>query len=101
MFRRLSDTLETNDADLKKVWDICKSTVKYGAQETFVDCPMREKGQYAGDLTITTAAHLVLTKDASLTSKAIENQAQSAAVCKGLLAVTPGSLMQEIADYSL
>ena len=94
-------TLETNDADLKKVWEICKSTVKYGAQETFVDCPMREKGQYAGDLTIMTAAHLVLTKDASLTSKAIENQAQSAAVCKGLLAVTPGSLMQEIADYSL
>ena len=74
-------TLETNDADLKKVWDICKSTVKYGAQETFVECPMREKGQYAGDLTITTAAHLVLTKDASLTSKAIENQPLSAKVC--------------------
>ena len=93
--------LETDEEDLKKVWEICKNGVKYGAQEVFVDCPLREKGQYAGDLTVTSAAHLILTKDSTLLKKAIDNQMQSAVVCKGLLAVTPGSHMQEIADYSL
>ena len=66
-----------------------------------VDCPLREKGQYAGDLTVTGASHLVLTGDTSLFKKAIDNQMQSAFICKGLMAVMPGSLMQEIADYSL
>lgn len=93
--------LETGNKKLKAVWQICKNSIKYGSQETFVDCPQREKGQYAGDLTVTSAAHLILTHDLSLLRKAIDNQMQSAFVCEGLLAVTPGSLMQEIADYSL
>lgn len=94
-------TLKTNDPVLQQVWQICKNGVKYGAQEVFVDCPMREKGQYAGDLTVTSAAHIILTGDLSLFKKAIDNQMQSAVVCPGLLAITPGSLCAEIADYSL
>lgn len=66
-----------------------------------MDCPSREKGQYAGDLTVTSAAQILLTGDLSLFEKALENQMQSSLICKGLMAVTPGSLMQEIADYSL
>ena len=93
--------LETADPILRDVWNICKNGVKYGAQEVFVDCPVREKGQYAGDLTVTSASHIVLTGDYSLLKKAIDNQMQSAVICKGLMAVTPGSYMQEIADYSL
>lgn len=93
--------LETDDEVLAAVFEICKNGVKYGAQETFTDCPQREKGQYAGDLTISGASQSLLTGDLSLLRKAIDNQMQSAAVCPGLLAVTPGSQMQEIADYSL
>ena len=93
--------LETQDEVLKAVWDICKNGIKYGSQEVYVDCPMREKGQYAGDLTISSSAHIILTGDLSLFEKAIDNQMQSTFICKGLMAVTPGSLMQEIADYSL
>lgn len=93
--------LETNNKILKSVWDICKNGVKYSSQEVFVDCPTREKGQYAGDLTVTGASHVVLTGDTSLLKKAIDNQMQSTRICKGVMAVTPGSLMQEIADYSL
>lgn len=92
--------LETSSEVLKSVWDICKNGVKYGSQECFVDCPTREKGQYAGDLTITSASHLILTGDTSLFKKAIDNQMQSAKIRKGLLAVAPGSFLQEIADYS-
>ena len=92
--------LETSSPILKGVWDICKNGVKYGSQECFVDCPTREKGQYAGDLTVTSASHLILTGDTSLLKKGIDNQMQSAKIRKGLLAVTPGSFLQEIADYS-
>ena len=94
-------TLETSDPVLQSVWQICKNGVKYGSQEVFVDCPMREKGQYAGDLTVTSGSHVILTGDLSLFQKALDNQIQSAFICKGLMAVTPGSLMQEIGDYSL
>ena len=93
--------LETDNKVLKSVWDICKNGIKYGAQEVFVDCPSREKGQYAGDLTISSSSHVIVTGDYSLFEKAVDNQMQSAAVCPGLLAVTPGNYMQEIADYSL
>lgn len=93
--------LQTESEALKAVWDICKNGVKCGAQEVFVDCPTREKGQYAGDLTVTSASHLVLTGDGSLLKKAIDNQMQSLHYCDGLLCVTPGSFWQEIADYSL
>ena len=51
-------------------------------------------------MTITTASHYWLTGDTSLLKKAMENQMQSAVIDPGLMAVTPGSLMQEIADYS-
>ncbi len=93
--------LETDNEVLAAVFELCKNGVKYGAQETFTDCPQREKGQYAGDLTISGASQSLLTGDLSLLRKAMDNQMQSAAVCPGLLAVTPGSHMQEIADYSL
>ena len=94
-------TLETDSEVLQSVWQICKNGIKYGSQEMYVDCPLREKGQYAGDLTISSASQVVLTGDVSLFKKAIDNQIQSTCICKGMMAVTPGSLMQEIADYSL
>ncbi|MBE6611535.1 MAG: alpha-L-rhamnosidase [Ruminococcaceae bacterium] len=93
--------LETSDPVLSAVFDICKTGVKLGAQEVFVDCPGREKGQYAGDLTITSASHLWLTGDTRLFVKAVKNQMESAFIDEGLMAVTPGSYSQEIADYSL
>lgn len=94
-------TLETGDEILQSVWQICKNGVKFGSQEVYVDCPSREKGQYAGDLTVTSAAQIILTGDLSLFEKALENLMQSSFICKGIMAVSPGSLMQEIADYSL
>lgn len=94
-------TLETDDKILKSVFDICKNGVKYGSQEVYVDCPQREKGQYAGDMTVTSDSQVILTGDVSLLQKAIDDQTASSFICKGLMAVTPSSLMQEIADYSL
>ena len=93
-------TVVSNDEVLNKVFNICKNGVKYGSQDIYVDCPHREKGQYAGDSTITTASSLWLTGDGRLMKKAITDQMLTEKVCPGLLCVAPGSVMQEIADYS-
>lgn len=94
-------TLETEDPILREVFRICKNGVKYGAQEVYVDCPTREKGQYSGDMTITSGSHIVLTGDTSLLKKAMDDLIHSEFICPGLMAVIPSGLNQEIADYSL
>lgn len=94
-------TLDSDNENLNAVFELCKNTMKFCTQEGFMDCPSREKGQYAGDLTITGGTHMLLTGKGDLFLKAIENQIQSLRIVPGMLAVTPGSFMQEIADYSL
>ena len=93
--------LESDDKVLEAVFQLCKTGVKFGSQEVFVDCPSREKGQYAGDMTVTSGAHLWLTGDKYMLEKGIVDHERSTKICKGLMAVLSGALMQEIADYSL
>lgn len=93
--------ISSNHPVLDAVFSLCKNGVKYGSQEVFVDCPSREKGQYAGDMTVTALSHILLTGDITLARKALCDQLRSARICPGIMAVAPGGLMQEIADYSL
>ena len=92
---------KTENENLKKVIRLCANTIKYGTQEQYLDCPTREKGQYLGDVSIAARAHAVLTGDTTLMKKAIDEFCRSTFICKGMMAVSSGSLMQEIADYSL
>lgn len=94
-------TLETGDAALMDIFDLCKSTVRTGVQESYIDCPTREKGQYSGDLAVTSLTHLYLSGDARLLKKALDDWMRSGFITDGLMAVFPSALMQEIADYSL
>ena len=93
--------IKTDDEKLKAVWRLCKNTVLLGAQEGFIDCPTREKGQYLGDAFISGFAHFYLTDDCRLLKKAICDFAASSALCDEILAVAPCSYQQKIADYSL
>lgn len=93
--------LTSEDEDLVAIWNLCKQGVKMGSQGGFLDCPSREKGQYLGDAVITARSHLWLTGDPSLTRKAIHDFALSRMIDPGIMAVAPGSFMQEIAEYSL
>lgn len=86
---------------LNDIWSICRNGVKYGSQEVFVDCPSREKGQYLGDATVTAHSHLYLTGDLRLFKKELKDFARSSYICPGIMAIAPGSTMQEIADFSL
>jgi len=90
-----------NNEDLARIYKLCSDTIKYGVQECFMDCSHREKGQYLGDVTISGLAHMMLTGDASMIIKALDNFCQSSFICKGIMTVAPASFMQEIADYSL
>ncbi|MGI6460598.1 MAG: family 78 glycoside hydrolase catalytic domain [Candidatus Hydrogenedentales bacterium] len=94
-------TFEASDELLTAIWQLCKNGVQFGAQGGFLDCPSREKGQYLGDALITGHSHVVLTGNRSLLAKSIQDFAHSRRICPGLMAVAPGSLMQEIAEYSL
>ncbi len=91
----------SGDREMGRVWDICRNGVWMGSQGGFLDCPSREKGQYLGDAVITARSHLWLTADPTLTRKALHDFALSQRICPGMMAVAPGSFMQEIAEYSL
>lgn len=86
---------------IEDIWEICKNAAIISSQESFLDCPSREKGQYLGDMLITSLTHSYVTGDTRLYKKAIIDFAQSSFIDKGLLAVVPGNFMQEIADFSL
>ncbi len=86
---------------LEKIFQMCKNTVKYGTQEGYLDCPTREKGQYLGDAIVTAHAQVWLTGSTEMLRKCIQQFAETSRICKGLMAVAPGALMQEIADFSL
>lgn len=100
-FPENSAEIITDNEDLRAVFNLCKNTIKYGTQEVFVDCPTREKGQYLGDAYIAGVAHLILTGDPRMLKKAIENAAQSIEFGGEILAVSPCSYKQKIADYAL
>ena len=94
-------TLKCSRDELEDIFRICKTAVRCGCQEGFLDCPSREKGQYLGDAIITARSQLWLTGSTELLRKCIRDFTESLSVSPGMLAVAPGSLMQEIADFSL
>ena len=95
-------TLESSDRWLPSVFSICKRGVELCTQEGYVDCPSREKGQYLGDSVVVSHAQALLSGSTEMMEKCIEQFAQSAELADdGLMGVAPGSLMQEIADFSL
>ncbi len=94
-------TLESSDESLNAVFALCKNTIRAGVQDSYIDCPTREKGQYSGDLAITSLSHIYLSGDVRLLKKALDDWAHSKFIAPALMGVFPCSLMQEIADYSL
>jgi alpha-L-rhamnosidase len=86
---------------LDDIWSLCANAVRDCCQETVVDCPTREKGQYINDAFVTAHSQMLLTGDTRLARKVLEDAALSAGICPGLMAVAPGSVMQEMAEASL
>ena len=90
-----------DDEQLKRIWDLCVNTLKYGVQDGIFDCLEREKGQYLGDGSFTATAFAVLTGDMSIMERLIDEAFNTAFINDGLMTCSPCSFMQEIAEYSL
>ena len=71
-----------------------------GTQEGYVDCPDQRKRTISQGCRCDGACAGIADRKTDAL-KCIDQFAQTRAVCPGLLAVAPGGLMQEIADYSL
>ena len=93
------DLLE--NADIKKIWDLCVHTQKYGVQEMIQDCMDREKGFYLGDGCYTSLTNMILTGDDSMVRKLIDDAFSTELVSDTLLTCMCCSFMQEIAEYPL
>ncbi len=91
----------SDDPDLDAVLKICRQAVINCSIDGFVDCPIRERGQYLGDLLVSAEAFYALTGDFRLFKKALVDFARSEQIAKGLLSCADCSFLQEIADYSL
>ncbi len=94
-------TCQYSEPALRQVWDLCVRSLHYGVQEVIQDCMEREKGQYLGDGALTSAALTVLTGDASIMEKLIDEALRTSFIDEGLMICSPCSFMQEIAEYPL
>lgn len=90
------------DADqLGDIFRICKNAVRVCTQDSHLDCATREKGQYLGDAVVAARSQVWLTGSTEMLRKCVRDFIASGKVSPALMAVAPGALMQEIADYSL
>lgn len=94
-------TLICKEGQLEEIFQICKNAVRCCTQEGYLDCPSREKGQYLGDAIVTARSQIWLTGSTEVLRKCIRDFLDSQVISPTLMAVAPGSLMQEIGDYSL
>lgn len=100
-FEEEACVLKCGDRRMEQVFEICKNGAKYGTQEGYLDCPTREKGQYLGDAVVSAHSQVWLTGSTELLRKCVRQFAWTSRICPGLMGVAPGSLMQEIGDFSL
>ena len=87
--------------ELKRIWDLCVHTQKYGVQEVIQVCMEREKGFYLGDGCYTALTNMVLTGDDSMVRKLIDDAFSTSFITDTLVTCMDCSFMQEIAEYPL
>jgi alpha-L-rhamnosidase len=63
----------SSEETLNDVWEICKHGLKLCTQDVYVDCPTREKAQYAGDLYIQGRASYLIAGEYILQKHALDN----------------------------
>lgn len=89
------------DPNVKKVFDLCVRSQRYGVQELPMDCMEREKGTYLGDGCYSSLCNYVLTKDPAVLKRFVRAALDSSRVTDTLMSCLYCSHMQEIAEYPL
>lgn len=93
-------TFECSDEKMNRIWDICVQGVKIGTQDTYYDCPTREKGGFVGDALISGLSHLILTGDARIYKKFVADCQNTSRYCPAIMAHLPSYDINFCADYS-
>ena len=91
---------DSSDDMMNKIWEICRHSVEIGTQDTYYDCPTREKGGFLGDALITGASHMTLTNDIRVYKKFINDLSHSARHFCALMCHTPSQAVGMLADFS-
>jgi len=99
-FPEESASFDSSDKMMKRIWDICEHAVKVGTQDTYYDCPTREKGGFVGDALITGLSHLILTADTRIYKKFICDLMNASRYCPAVMAHLPTYDINICADYS-
>jgi len=68
---KLEKNPDFGDPLLNKIYDIGIDTLKVDMQETFMDCPVRERGQYIGDARVQALVAAEIFNETKLTKKAL------------------------------
>lgn len=92
---------KSDNKKLNKIYKLSKNTIKYGVQDSFLDCPSREKGQYFGDGVYSSLTHVLITKDTKLYKKFINDAFSTCKIDKCMTAQGPCSYYQAIAEFPL
>ena len=100
-FPEESADFRCSDETMNRIFEICKRGVRIGTQDTYYDCPTREKGGFVGDALITGLAHLLLTGDLSIYKKFILDCKETGKHCPVIPAHLPTYNINFCADYSL
>jgi hypothetical protein len=70
-FNKDAASFFSSDESMNGIWNISVNGVRVGTQDTYYDCPTREKGGFVGDALITGLSHLLLTADTRIYKKFI------------------------------
>lgn len=89
------------DAAMRRIWELCVHTQRYGVQEVIQDCMEREKGFYLGDGCYTALTNMLLTGDDSMVRRLIDDAFSTSCISDTLMTCMNCSFMQEIAEYPL
>ena len=87
--------------ELRRVWELCLHTQRYGVQEVIQDCMEREKGFYVGDGCYTALTYMLLSGEDDMVRKLIDDGFASTFITDGLVTCLDCAFMQEIAEYPL
>ncbi len=90
----------SSSKDLNDIWKICAESVKIATQDTYYDCPTRERGGFIGDALIVGLSHLILTGDTRVYKKYIMDLFNTSRYCPAIMAHVPSYDIDMLADYS-
>lgn len=85
---------------MNKVWEISVNTLKAGVQDTYYDCPTRERGGFVGDALLSSMPHLIITGDLRIYVKYLVDLLNSSRYSPTISAHVPSYNLNFCAEYS-